>query len=98
MTTLTLENWCCCKPDLRDLIADPSKKYKRAFLYGEIHNHPGFRDGEGLYTSSVIEVSRKDRTVLTATGSTYHLGKVGFQYELQFPGAEEKFFNAWEQN
>ena len=50
--------------------------------------HPAHADGKAITTSRLI--GRKDRLVVTRSGSEYELGEPDPAYESKFPNARER--------
>jgi hypothetical protein len=72
---LRLENWSAGK-DMNDPYQAPETLSLK--LQGNVYNHPNFRDGDRVCTSSVVEVSA--RIVQTSSGSIYYLGEPNPKY------------------
>lgn len=83
---MRIENWSIFRAKNSSYVT-PSEVQTR-LLYGQVFGHPGLRDGEYVSTSSICGKNDKDE-VITASGSSYELGKIDPSYEKIFPGAKD---------
>jgi len=91
MPKLTLKNW--------SITSTAESSYSAPELYklriqGEVYNHPEFKDGTFIITSSIVFVDAEAKTITTASGSVYHLNKkdVDERYEDGFSDAFNRVF------
>lgn len=80
-----LENW-----SLR-YVPDPylPPELCKMVLYGEVYNHPRFKDGEKIITSMIEKITAIG-TIITYSGTEYEIGKPEEEYERQFPDARNR--------
>lgn len=71
-----IENWGIVSDD------DPwiAPEMRTQMFSGNIYNHPDFKDGTHVTTSSWIDYNEDERTIITAAGRTIVLGKPDKSY------------------
>ena len=89
MKTTRLENWSV------GFIGDQytAPELRVSILQGNVYNHPNparHPDGKSISTSPII--GKRNRKIVTKSGTEYHLGKVDPNYEKLFPGARARVF------
>ena len=86
---LRIENW--------SLVASSWDPYRAPeqvgmSIQGEVYNHPRFRDGKSVITSTIV--GKRGNKVITYSGSHYSLGEPAEMYEKTFPGAKKRTMDA----
>lgn len=61
---------------------------RRHFLTGEVHDHPRFKEGDEITTTSIQ--GKREGKVVTLSGSEYELGVPHPDYEKTFPNSKER--------
>lgn len=84
---MILENW--------GVVAfDPyqAPEIQQQSLQGNVYHSSKFPDGHSIVTSPII--GKRNDTVITLSGSEYHLGKVSDEYEKLYPDARTRLFDS----
>lgn len=68
-------------------------------LYGDIENHPDFKDGDHIQCSTIESVKKENDNLIvtTVSGSIYEMGEPNADYEKMFPGSKERLFKQFNQ-
>lgn len=66
-----IEGWCT-RPGIRSRYQAPETA-TGTMLSGRVYGHPGFSDGETVFTSDIVKV--EGRLITTGSGRVYRLGR-----------------------
>lgn len=88
---MRLEHWAVVAESNKDPYAAPETRTQ--LLNGIVFDHPRFSDGTFVTTSAIVGKNSKNE-ILTASGSSYRLGRVCPFYEKMFSGAKNRLLDS----
>ena len=90
---MRLENWSVVFSD-NDPYLHP--ELQTLSLCGNVFNHPRFKDGKRVTTSSIKGFDGE--LIMTSSGSKYELGEIDPEYEKLYPDAKNRLLNSLKKN
>lgn len=64
-------------------------------LAGRVINHSNRYRGEWVVTTKIVKINRKEKYLVTQSGTRYRLGKIHPYYKKDYPKEKRKIFKGF---